>query len=82
MNYPKRSQFKYAQKPYRVLNWPEYEAGLRQRGDLTIWFSTAAIEAWRARPSGRPGGQRVYANLAIETALTVRMVYGLPLRQT
>ena len=80
MKHQKRSQYKYAKKPYRVRNWPEYEASLRRRGDLTIWFSTAAIDAWRARPSGRPGGQRVYANIAIETALTVGMVYDLPLR--
>ncbi len=35
MKYPKRSQYEYAKKPYRVRNWPEYEAGLRNRGDLT-----------------------------------------------
>lgn len=81
MNYPKRSQYKYTKKPYRVHNWPEYEAGLQARGDLTLWFSPAAIEAWRARPRGRPGGQLVYSDLAIEAVLTVRMVLSLPLRQ-
>jgi hypothetical protein len=35
MRYPKRSQYKYAKTRYRFGNWPEYEAGLRQRGDLT-----------------------------------------------
>ena len=25
---------------YKVTNWSAYEAGLRQRGSLTIWFST------------------------------------------
>jgi hypothetical protein len=34
----------------RVTNWPAYEASLRQRGDLTIWFSEDAIAAWRAVP--------------------------------
>jgi hypothetical protein len=24
---------------YKVTNWKAYEAGLRQRGSLTIWFS-------------------------------------------
>ena len=30
----------------------------------------------------KPGSQTVYSDLAIEAALTVRLVYGLPLRQT
>jgi hypothetical protein len=55
---------------------------LRRRGDLTVWLSDGAINSWRARPSGTPGGQRVYANIAIEAALTIRMVLHLPLRQT
>ena len=38
--------------------------------------------AWRATPSGKPGGQRRYADVAIEAALTIRMVFHLPLRQT
>jgi hypothetical protein len=82
MKYPKRSQYKYAKSPYRIRNWPEYEAGLRRRGNLTIWFSDDAIKSWRAPTSGRPGGQRIYANVAIEAALTIRMVFHLPLRQT
>jgi hypothetical protein len=82
MKYPKRSQYKYAKAPYRIRNWPEYEAGLRSRGDLTVWLSDDAIDSWRALPSGKPGGQRIYANIAIEAALTIRMVLHLPLRQT
>jgi len=82
MKYPKRSQYKYAKSPYRIRNWPEYEAGLRRRGDLTIWFSGDAIKSWRAPTSGKPGSQRIYANIAIEAALAIRMVFHLPLRQT
>ena len=37
--HPHRNQLKYTRKRYRVRNWKEYEAGLRRRGDLTIWFS-------------------------------------------
>jgi hypothetical protein len=69
MKYPKRSQYKYAKSPYRIRNWPEYEAGLRRRGDLTVWLSDDAINSWRAPPSGKPGGQRTYANIAIQAAL-------------
>lgn len=80
--YPQRNQLKYTKKPYRVRNWNEYEAGLRRRGDLTIWFSDDSIRAWHPPVGGKPGGQRRYSDMAIETALTVRAVYGLALRQT
>ena len=82
MKYPKRSQYKHAKSPYRIRNWPRYEAGLRRRGDLPVWFSDDAIKSWRAPTSGKPGGQRIYANIAIEAALTIRMVFHLPLRLT
>ena len=80
--YPKRSQLKYTKQWYRVQNWHEYDTALRNRGDLTLWFSEEAIAAWRAPPGEKPGGQPVYYDLAIETGLTVRLVYGLALRQT
>ena len=82
MKYPKRSQYKYAKSRYRIGSWPEYEAGLQRRGNLTVWLSDAALNAWRAPASGKPGGQRTYADIAIEAALTIRMVFNLPLRQT
>jgi len=82
MKYPKRSQYKYAKSRYRVRNWPEYEASLQRRGNLTVWLSDDALDSWRATPSGKPGGQRTYADVAIEVALTIRMVFHLPLRQT
>ena len=82
MKYPKRSQYKHAKSRYRVRNWREYEVGLQRRGDLTVWLSDAALDAWLAPPSGKPGGQRTYADIAIEAALTIRMVFHLPLRQT
>jgi len=80
--YPKRGQLKYTKQRYRVRNWPEYEASLRKRGDLTLWFSEEAIAAWQAPAGEKPGGQPVYSDLSIEAALTIRLVYGLPLRQT
>ena len=69
---------------YRVTNRPEYEAALRQRGSLTVWFTDAAIAAWRGGNAGgtTPGGQPHYSALAITTALTMRTVFGLALRQT
>ena len=67
---------------YRVGNWRAYERALVRRGDVTLWLSPGARAAWRASPSGRPGGQQRFSDLAIETALTLRLVFHLPLRQT
>ena len=58
----KRTQRKYVKKAYRVRNWREYEAGLRNRGSLTVWISLTAgkLMNWDApRPRRRkPGRQR------------------------
>ena len=70
------------QKKYHVRNWAEYNEGLRRRGDLTVWFDEEAIANWKADKTGKPGGQRVYSDMAIETGLVVRMVYKLAYRQT
>src|SRR5688572_17081871 len=65
-----------------VINWAEYNEALRQRGSLTVWFTEEAIAAWKAAPRTTPGGQPHYSDLAITTALTLRAVFHLPLRQT
>src|SRR5271169_5282823 len=67
---------------HRVTNWAAYDAGLRGRGSLTIWFTEAAIATWRAEPRTTRGGQPRYSSLAITTALTLRAVFRLALRQT
>ena len=69
-------------KKYRIRNWREYERGLRSRGDVTIWLSEDAIAAWVPPKNGLRGGQRRYSNLAVRTALTLRVVFSLPLRPT
>src|SRR4051794_1687079 len=66
----------------KVTNWREYDAGLRQRGSLTVWFTAEAIEAWAAEPRTTRGGQPWYSALAILTALTLRAVFRLAHRQT
>ena len=71
---------KYKTK-YHVCNWPEYECALVRRGDVTFWLSADAIAAWKPAPSGRRGAQRKFSDCAIETALTLRLVFRLPLRQ-
>ena len=82
----KRTQRKYAQKAYRVRNWREYETGLRARGSLTVWLglTDGKLANWNSpRPTRRtPGRQRQYSNHAIETTVTLGLVFGLASRQT
>jgi hypothetical protein len=66
----------------RVTNWAEYDAALRQRGSLTVWFSEEAIAGWKASPRTTRGGQPLFSNMAIQTGLILRTVFGLALRQT
>ena len=69
------------QDPYRVTNWAEYDQALVNGGDVTLWITPEAIKGWRAKPSGRRGAPQKYTDLAIETALTLRLLFRLPLRQ-
>jgi hypothetical protein len=38
--------------PFKVQNWPAYEAGLRQRGSLTLWIEDGALEDWQTCGQG------------------------------
>jgi hypothetical protein len=67
---------------FELTNWAEYEAGLRRRGSLTLWISPEALSCWQAPKRTTRGGQPRYSDLAIETALTLGLVFGLRLRQT
>jgi hypothetical protein len=71
---------KYKTK-YRVSNWADFDRALVRQGDINLWISEDAIETWKPPPSGRRGGQRRFPDLAIETALMLRLVFKLPLRQ-
>ncbi len=75
-NRPKRFRARY-----RIRNWREYEAGLKRRGDLTLWLDEAAIAGWQAPRRTTPGGQALYSNLAIGLVLILRLVFHLALRQ-
>ena len=66
---------------YRVKSWVSYDRTLVHRGDITIWLSPAAIAAWEPDRAGTRGAQRKYSDLAIESALTRRLLFHLPLRQ-
>ena len=65
---------KYKTK-YRVNNWAEYDRALVQRGDITLWISEDAISSRKPAPTGRRGAQKKFSDHAIETALTLRLIF-------
>lgn len=72
-----------AKKSYRVSNWSSYNRSLIERGSLTIWFNEAAIKKWNAiDKTGKRGRPGTYSDIAIETALSLRAIFKLPLRAT
>lgn len=73
---------KFSKARYRVTNWPEYNEALRSRGDVTIWFEGNAALNWYAQRRKTRGGQARYSDFAIETCLTLGLIFDQPLRQS
>ena len=65
---------------YKTKNWPSYNAALKQRGSLSIWFDPEIV--WEPPPSGKRGRQQSFSDAAIQARLTLKVLFGLPLRQT
>ncbi len=65
---------------YKTKNWPAYNEALKRRGSLTIWFDLEM--SWDAAPTGRRGRQQTYSNTAIQMCLTMKVLFGMALRQT
>jgi hypothetical protein len=65
---------------YKTTNWSSYNDSLRQRGSLSIWFDPAM--KWVPPPSGKSGRQQHFSDAAIQTCLTLKVLFGMPLRQT
>ena len=68
----KRNRHPKYKTSYRVKNWADYDKALRDRGDITLWISQDAIDAWTPPQTGKRGAQPLYSDLAIETALSLR----------
>src|SRR5436309_5690892 len=68
--------------PYRIRNWPQYNAALIERGSLTLWVDEEALKAWRYSGPAQRGAQYVYTDAAIKCVLTLRVVSHLALRAT
>lgn len=70
-------------RQYRVRNWRQYNSALVQRGSLTLWVEQRTIDTWISQDvPARRGRRRLYSDVAILCALTLREVYHLPLRAT
>ena len=66
-------------KRYRTRNWREYDRGLIARGDLTVWLSPDL--AWQApEGTGKRGRPPIFSDAAIQCALTLKVLFRLPLR--
>lgn len=73
---------KFTKPKYKVTNWPEYNDALRRRGDFTVWFTEGAIADWHPAKTGARGRPQEYSDHSIETAILIRQVFHLALRQT
>lgn len=82
MKKPLKAQKRGGKKAYKVRNWREYNQALVDRGKIAFWITDEALKQWEEKQkTGKRGKPRLYSNLAIETALTLREVFHLPLRQ-
>lgn len=66
---------------YRVRNWKQYNRALIDRGNLTIWFDEETLTSWYAEKICKRGRNKIYSDRLIETALTIRSLFHLSLRQ-
>ncbi|PRY21395.1 DDE family transposase [Aliiruegeria haliotis] len=65
---------------YTTRNWRDYNNALKPRGSLTICFDPDI--AWEATPTGKRGRQKTYSDTAVQTCLTMKVLFGMALRQT
>ena len=65
---------------YKTRNWSAYNESRKRRGSLTIWFDPEM--SWDAVPTGRRGRRQTFSDTAIQTCLTVKVLFGMALRQT
>ncbi len=74
---------KFSKTKHRTSNNREYDQALKNRGSLTIWFSSDVVTTWNVDPSAKKkrGGQVKYSDLSIETCVTLSLIYKQRLRQ-
>lgn len=70
----------WAPTKHKTTNWSAYNEALRRRGSLTVWFEPDMV--WKLPPTGKRGGQLSFSDAAIQTCLTMKVLFGMPLRET
>ena len=65
---------------YKTKKWSSYNDGLKQRESLLIWFDPEMV--WTPPPSGKRGRLQQIDDAAIQTCLRLKVLFGMPLRQT
>ena len=65
---------------YRTTNWKIYNEALKRRGSLLIWLDKDMT--WLAPKAGGNGRPPVFSDAAVQFCLMVKVLFGLPLRQT
>lgn len=65
---------------YNTRTWPAHNEALKRRGSLTIWFDPAMTR--EAAPPGKRGRQPEHSDAAIQACLTMKVLFGMALRQT
>jgi hypothetical protein len=75
------SQPTKAKDQYKVTNWPEYNAGLKRRGSLTLWIDDEVSNKWYHQGPSKRGGQMVYSCDCIVLLLTLKVTFHLAFRQ-
>ncbi len=64
-------------------DWSKYTASAKKSGEVTFYISQEAIDKWENDTlTGERGASDTYSNIAIETCLMLRAIYGLSLRKT
>jgi len=77
-----KRRHKIQKSRYKVTNWKDYNQSLQNRGNITVWFTEEALQEWTPQKTGRRGRPFEYSEHAIATALLIRKVFHMPLRQT
>ncbi|EBA09800.1 ISSpo9, transposase [Sagittula stellata E-37] len=55
---------------YRTTDWSEYDAALRRRGSLSVWFDPDTVR--HAGKTGKRGRPETFSDVAIHTCLTLK----------
>lgn len=65
----------------KITNWADYNQALKKRGSITFWIDDKAIESWyNKEQTGKRGRSNTYSDTAIVTALMLKGLFRLPLR--